>query len=476
MGALKEPVADPISRSTSDENATSHRPVDLRWRADIDDLVLRGLHGLAAALTVLLTWWAMPPTGWQPHLPEFRCWLLGLPVLSMLRTDGVTRRWTGRKMPPGLQWMATAWRSTWACTLIYGLNASLQLPLPDLTMCMTLWFVPPVLTMLSFGTWTRLRRRWIPRMHVVLAGSPQALIHLKNQAMQQPGLKVIGEVVVPAWSQPVQWPAPPTKKICDGVLIALDDASVSGWQQHAQLWRWHSPNVYLWAAHADIQTALAQPSRRGPAGAWSVGPESLPLAGRLGKRLFDMAFATTALLAFVPFGLLIAAAVQLESPGPVFFVQRRYGRHGTCFPLIKFRSMQHEPQAGEIRLTERGDSRVTRVGEFLRRSSLDEFPQFINVLMGHMSVVGPRPHPPGVKAGQRTYEDVIPDFMARYQVRPGLTGWAQVHGLRGNTFTEEDLLTRFDKDIEYIQRWTWTLDLLIIARTVLGGFGGRNAF
>jgi len=130
----------------------------------------------------------------------------------------------------------------------------------------------------------------------------------------------------------------------------------------------------------------------------------------------------------------------------------------------------------EIRLTERGDSRVTRVGDFLRRTSLDEFPQFFNVLLGQMSVVGPRPHPPGVKAGDRIYESVVVDFVERYKVRPGITGWAQVNGLRGNTFTEEHLTERFSYDIQYIQNWSLELDAWIVFKTVLGGFGGKNAF
>lgn len=131
---------------------------------------------------------------------------------------------------------------------------------------------------------------------------------------------------------------------------------------------------------------------------------------------------------------------------------------------------------GEIRLTERDDRRVTRLGAFLRRTSLDEFPQFFNVLRGEMSVVGPRPHPPGVKAGERMYEEVVEAFAERYKVRPGITGWAQVNGLRGNTFTERHLTERFAYDIEYIQNWSFELDLWIVLRTAFGGFGGRNAF
>ena len=209
-----------------------------------------------------------------------------------------------------------------------------------------------------------------------------------------------------------------------------------------------------------------------------LGVQRLPIVGSVAKRLFDIVFSATALLLFLPFGLLIVALIKLESPGPVIFRQERYGEGCRLFNMFKFRSMRFDLAAarGEIRLTERGDARVTRVGDFLRRTSLDEFPQFINVLLGQMSVIGPRPHPRGAKAGDRIYEDVVAGFMERYKVRPGITGWAQVNGLRGNTFTEDHLTLRFASDVEYIRNWSFELDLWIVLKTVWGGFRGENAF
>ena len=205
---------------------------------------------------------------------------------------------------------------------------------------------------------------------------------------------------------------------------------------------------------------------------------SLSLGGRISKRLFDIAFSSLALLAFFPLGLVIAALIKLESPGPAIFKQPRFGRGNYLFDVYKFRSMRFDSanKSGEIVLTERVDSRVTRMGNFLRRTSLDEFPQFLNVLLGDMSVVGPRPHPPGVKAGDRVYEEVVPGFMERYTLRPGITGWAQVNGLRGNTFTENHLIDRFAYDVQYIRNWSLELDLWIVFKTVRDGFGGQNAF
>lgn len=266
----------------------------------------------------------------------------------------------------------------------------------------------------------------------------------------------------------------------DAVIIAIPNDATSRIQALANTLRNGQISVYL-APSVPLLNSGHLPLARGEGSLQDMvllGMQRLPVAGRVAKRLFDIVFSATALLLFLPFGLLIAALIKLESPGPVIFRQGRYGEGYRLFNVYKFRSMRFDPAAarGEIRLTQRGDARVTRVGDFLRRTSLDEFPQFMNVLLGQMSVVGPRPHPPGVKAGDRIYEDVVADFMERYKVRPGITGWAQVNGLRGNTFTEDDLTRRFASDVEYIRNWSFELDLWIVLKTVWGGFWGKNAF
>lgn len=264
----------------------------------------------------------------------------------------------------------------------------------------------------------------------------------------------------------------------DGVILALPNQAGERVSFLASRLRGKLGEVYL-APDAPVldQAFLARPNR-GPSNMLLLGMNPLSLEGRLVKRLFDIAFSGLVLALFLPVGLLLGLLIRLESAGPALFTQRRYGRNNHLFDLYKFRSMRYEADAERkaLHLTQRKDSRVTRLGSFLRRSSLDEMPQFINVLLGHMSVVGPRPHPPGVKAGERTYEKVVVDFAERYKVRPGITGWAQVNGLRGNTFTEESLTERFSYDVQYIQNWSLELDLWIVLRTVLGGFGGRNAF
>jgi lipopolysaccharide/colanic/teichoic acid biosynthesis glycosyltransferase len=187
---------------------------------------------------------------------------------------------------------------------------------------------------------------------------------------------------------------------------------------------------------------------------------------RFFKRVVDIVLALTGLVVLIVPSLILMAAIRLESPGPVLFRQRRIGLHGRPFTLVKFRTMYRHAAAPETLLqATRDDPRVTRVGRWLRKYSADELPQLINVLLGHMSVVGPRPHAPGTRAGGRLFEDVTHRYRARHCVKPGMTGLAQVRGWRGETDTEAKLLRRVDCDLEYIATWSPRLDLRIIWRT-----------
>jgi len=195
------------------------------------------------------------------------------------------------------------------------------------------------------------------------------------------------------------------------------------------------------------------------------------------KRVFDI---ITSLLVLPIAGLLmavIAVAVRCDSAGPILFRQHRIGYGNVSFETLKFRTMYHDPPAkGRIRQAARNDPRITRVGAVLRKWSLDELPQLFNVLCGEMSLVGPRPHAPGTCAGSKPFEMVTPRYSARHRVRPGLTGLAQVRGQRGETETEDKLLQRVASDLEYIENWSFWLDLIILARTVISVAGHRNAY
>jgi polysaccharide biosynthesis protein PslA len=193
-----------------------------------------------------------------------------------------------------------------------------------------------------------------------------------------------------------------------------------------------------------------------------------PIAGwdRWVKRCTDIVVSSLLLVLASPVLLLAAVAIKLESRGPVLFRQTREGFNGTHFQIWKFRSMfieQTDPHGS--RQTSRGDLRVTRVGRFIRRLSIDELPQLFNVLQGSMSLVGPRPHPLRMSAEGKALQDVVDYYASRHRVRSGITGWAQVNGLRGEANSIEKLKARVDHDLYYIQNWSMWLDLRIIVRT-----------
>jgi putative colanic acid biosynthesis UDP-glucose lipid carrier transferase len=191
------------------------------------------------------------------------------------------------------------------------------------------------------------------------------------------------------------------------------------------------------------------------------------------KRLEDLVLSIIVLLvAAIPMAL-IALGVKMTSAGPVLFKQVRYGIHGEEIEIYKFRTMALHEEGGNIRQASRNDPRVTRFGAFLRRNSLDELPQFINVLQGRMSVVGPRPH---AVSHNEYYRKLIQGYMLRHKVRPGITGLAQINGYRGETDTVAKMERRIRMDMEYIRNWSIWLDLRIVLKTILGGFRSVNAW
>ena len=191
------------------------------------------------------------------------------------------------------------------------------------------------------------------------------------------------------------------------------------------------------------------------------------------KRGSDLFLATLILLLITPVLLLIGLAVKLESTGPVIFKQRRYGLDGEQIVVYKFRSMAVMEDQGPIRQAQKNDIRITRLGAFLRKTSLDELPQFINVLQGRMSIVGPRPH---AVAHNEIYRTLIKGYMVRHKVRPGITGWAQINGQRGETDTLEKMQSRIDCDLDYLRNWSLQLDLFIILKTVRLVFKDGSAY
>ncbi|WP_288045474.1 exopolysaccharide biosynthesis polyprenyl glycosylphosphotransferase [Sphingomonas sp.] len=197
----------------------------------------------------------------------------------------------------------------------------------------------------------------------------------------------------------------------------------------------------------------------------SAGP--LHLRERTIKRIFDIVTSATALLVLLPLFIAVAIAIRLESPGPILFRQQRIGRDNALFMMFKFRSMYTDrTDATANVLTSRNDNRVTRVGQFIRRNSIDELPQLLNVLRGEMSMVGPRPHALSAKAAERLYWEIDQRYRHRHTVKPGVTGLAQVRGFRGATVETSDLTNRLASDLEYVQDWSMRKDLWILFRTI----------
>ena len=191
------------------------------------------------------------------------------------------------------------------------------------------------------------------------------------------------------------------------------------------------------------------------------------------KTISDYILATLALILLSPLMILIAIGVRASSPGPALFRQHRYGLDGKKIVIYKFRTMTVLEDGPKIRQATKVDERVTRIGQILRRTSLDELPQFINVLQGRMSVVGPRPH---AVAHNEIYRKLIDGYMVRHKVKPGVTGWAQVSGLRGETDTVEKMERRVEYDLAYLRNWSLRLDLVIILKTILVLFGDKRAY
>ncbi|MFN4091446.1 MAG: exopolysaccharide biosynthesis polyprenyl glycosylphosphotransferase [Brevundimonas sp.] len=184
---------------------------------------------------------------------------------------------------------------------------------------------------------------------------------------------------------------------------------------------------------------------------------------RAAKRMLDVVVATTALVILIPAFVVIALLVRLDSPGPILFRQRRTGLNGRIFRILKFRTMSVIEDGHAISHATRNDPRVTRIGDFLRKSSLDEMPQLINVILGHMSLVGPRPH---ALAHDAQYGALLPQYVQRFAVRPGLTGLAQVKGFRGEIHQLDCMEQRVNADVEYVKTWSILSDIVILFQTV----------
>jgi Undecaprenyl-phosphate glucose phosphotransferase len=236
----------------------------------------------------------------------------------------------------------------------------------------------------------------------------------------------------------------------------------------------------LWVLPVEVRLSAYSADFAFPGDGALIGVRSQPLAAwrRRAKRALDVVGASLALVALAPVLAATAVAIRLDSKGPVFFRQSRHGYNDEIIPVLKFRSMRAETCDPEARtIVTKGDPRVTRVGRFIRKTSIDELPQLFNVLRGELSLVGPRPHALTAKSSrEELFTEIVDGYSGRHRVPPGITGWAQIHGWRGEVEDPESLKQRFEHDLYYIENWSLWLDLKILWRTPFRLFDTRRAY
>ena len=259
----------------------------------------------------------------------------------------------------------------------------------------------------------------------------------------------------------------------DAILLVMPWHDTDTIDRCAEVLRQLPAEVHLGPEHILDRFEHVQLLKIGPISSLQLRRMPLSRLELMEKRAFDLLFASTALLLLTPLLILTAVLIKLDSGGPVFFLQRRFGFNQMQFQIIKFRSMRICEDGPDVRQATKDDPRVTRVGRWLRRYNMDEVPQLLNVIKGEMSLVGPRPH---ALSHDREFEQRISTYACRHNVKPGITGWAQIPGLRGETDTDDKMRARVEHDLYYIDNWSVWLDLQILVRTVISRASYRNAY
>lgn len=401
--------------------------------------------------------------------------LLASSFLMMLTSSLVYRAWRGGQLPAMLGRVALAWIITWGMVMTWLVLTKTSEDYSRIWL--GTWALGGLLltwlgrvSLYFFMSW--LQGTGVNELRVLLVGSGRSIqdIRRRVKASAWTGYKVVG--VTPGDST----------KMLEDVVAKLNPDEVWICQQPGDMKA--AENVLHTLRHSTANIRLVpdltmlQLVNHGVSivvGVPMLDISSSPMEGgnQLVKWLEDKILGLLILILISPLLLVIAAAVKLTSSGPVIFKQKRLGWNSETIDVYKFRSMYvHQEDLGVTQAT-RGDSRITPLGRFLRATSLDELPQFINVLQGTMSIVGPRPH---AIAHNLEYRELIPRYMLRHKVKPGITGWAQVNGLRGETDTLEKMEARVRADIYYIEHWSLWFDLRIIFMTVFKGFTGENAY
>jgi putative colanic acid biosynthesis UDP-glucose lipid carrier transferase len=406
---------------------------------------------------------------------------------------GLYGSWRGERVRDELRTLAGTWLVS-ATVLIYTDNLLIN-PKPGYVLQLSILAGVPLLALASYRVVLRqvlkaLRFRGFNTRKVVVVGAGSLGVRLAGNIAQAPwmGLDLIG-FYDDERIEPVTLPGQKIQLGISGNLEQLVHQARAGEfdciyialpMRSEERIRWLVgelsdtttsvyivPDVFVFdLLHARSQNIAGIPTI-------SIFDSPMVGAGALIKRLEDIVLSSLILCLIAAPMLVISAAVKLTSPGPVFFRQKRYGIDGRSIEVWKFRSMRVMENGVAVTQATRKDSRITPLGAFLRRTSLDELPQFINVLLGDMSIVGPRPH---AIAHNEQYRGQISSYMLRHKVKPGITGWAQVNGWRGETDTLEKMEKRVEFDLAYINNWSLWWDLKIVFLTLFKGFVHKNAY
>ncbi len=467
-------------------SASLHESVFLKGTTSMGMLAI--LWNFAPSLIAAVTLYACV-TGFGEAFNEYEVALLGvvmgLGTLILRPSRDISSQFTSAKVSLALE-MATRWAAMMFVLLLVGFLTRYT-GYYTRRILMTWVIVTPVLV--TIGCFTLLR--WLRHLsrdatlqrRVLFAGCNETSLTLACQLKHNPhyGMSVVGffdDRSAERLGNPeatllgsLRGLAPHVRQTgADIIFVALPIRHMQRVVELLDELRDTTASIYYVPDISAFDLIQARTARVG--GIPVIAMCESPLFG-MGKRLTDIVLSATALLALgIPF-LLISLLIRMSSPGPAIFKQRRYGLDGKEITVYKFRSMTVVEDGKEIRQASRNDSRITPIGAFLRRYSLDELPQLINVLQGRMSLVGPRPH---AVAHNESYRRLIKGYMIRHKVLPGITGLAQVSGFRGETRELAQMEARVTCDLEYLRTWTLALDFKIMALTVLRMFRDEHAF
>lgn len=411
-------------------------------------------------------------------------------ILPVFKAVGLYRSYRGEALAAEAPRILLGWGIVLTFLLFLGYSTNTSAIFPRIILLSWSLSVPLVLYMAHLGI--RIVLRWVRASGhntrtAVIVGATKVGYHLAEQIHQTPylGIKLQGffddkpasdlqdfreEKLIGTLKELPKYVRCHQIDVVYIALPSVDEmtfATLIGELQDTTASLYFAPNISMCSL---IQSKTYQLNGIPLISVWEV-----PFSGSeyVLKQAIDTVLAGLALIFLCPLMAVIALGVKLSSPGPIIFNQHRYGLGGQEIVVYKFRSMTVMEDGNSISQAKRSDPRVTKFGAFLRRTSLDELPQFINVLQGRMSIVGPRPH---AVAHNEQYRKLINGYMLRHKVKPGITGWAQIHGLRGETDTLDKMKKRVEYDLDYLSNWSIGLDLQIICRTTLALFRNQNAY